>query len=70
MIFALLKFDPKERVSAMEALAHPFFDELRDINTKLPNGKRIDYIFELSVEEMGAVPPRIVRAIIPPWKQI
>jgi glycogen synthase kinase 3 beta len=36
----------------MEALLHPFFDELRDQNTKLPNGQDLpDNLFDFSPEE-------------------
>ena len=32
LLYKLLTFDPKERISAAEALEHPFFDELKDAN--------------------------------------
>ena len=34
----LLHYSPVTRVTALGALTHPFFDELRDPNTTLPNG--------------------------------
>lgn len=39
MIAALLEYTPTQRLSAIEALCHPFFDELRDPNTKLPDSR-------------------------------
>jgi glycogen synthase kinase 3 beta len=36
LISHLLKYTPTKRQSAIEAIAHRFFDELRDLNTKLP----------------------------------
>lgn len=43
LISKLLEYTPTQRLSAVEAMAHPFFDELRDPNTRLqdsrhPNG--------------------------------
>ena len=38
LISQLLKYNPKSRLSPMEALKHPFFDELRqNPDMKLPN---------------------------------
>ena len=34
-----LCYDPVKRTKPLESLAHPFFDELREVNCKLPNGK-------------------------------
>lgn len=34
----LLHYSPVTRMTALGALTHPFFDELRDPNTTLPNG--------------------------------
>lgn len=36
----LLQYSPRARLSALEALGHPYFDELRDASTRLPNGAR------------------------------
>lgn len=35
LISKLLEYTPTQRLSAIEAMAHPFFDELRDPNTRL-----------------------------------
>ena len=37
-ISKILVYDPKKRLKPIEALLHPFFDELREKKTKLPNG--------------------------------
>lgn len=39
LISALLEYTPTQRLSAVEALCHPFFDELRDPNTRLPDSR-------------------------------
>ena len=35
----LLQYSPVRRYSALQALTHPFFDELRNQSVTLPNGK-------------------------------
>jgi len=39
LISRLLEYTPTNRLSAIEALTHPFFDDLRDPNTKLPDSR-------------------------------
>lgn len=34
LISSLLEYTPTQRLSAIEAMCHPFFDELRDPNTR------------------------------------
>lgn len=41
LISRLLEYSPGVRLSAIEAMAHPFFDELRDPNTRLPDSRNI-----------------------------
>ena len=39
LISRLLEYTPTQRLSAIEAMTHSFFDELRDPNTKLPDSR-------------------------------
>lgn len=39
LISCLLEYTPTERLSAIDAMVHPFFDELRDPNTKFPDSR-------------------------------
>lgn len=39
LIARLLEYTPTERQSAVHAMIHPFFDELRDPSTKLPDSR-------------------------------
>jgi glycogen synthase kinase 3 beta len=39
LISRLLEYTPTQRLSAIEAMVHPFFDDLRDPNTKLPDSR-------------------------------
>jgi glycogen synthase kinase 3 beta len=39
LIARLLEYTPTERLAAIDAMVHPFFDELRDPNTRLPDSR-------------------------------
>lgn len=39
LITKLLEYTPTEREAAVNAMVHPFFDELRDPETKLPDSR-------------------------------
>lgn len=39
LISKLLEYTPTQRLSAIEAMVHPFFDEIRDPNTRLPDSR-------------------------------
>ncbi|KAJ8422565.1 hypothetical protein Cgig2_026769 [Carnegiea gigantea] len=47
----------------LEALAHPFFDELREPNARLPNGRPLPPLFNFKQELAGAQPELINRLI-------
>ena len=44
-ISKVLVYDPNERLQPMECLLHPFFDELREEDCKLPNGNPLPDLF-------------------------
>lgn len=44
----MLKYNPKERITAIEALSHPFFNDIRDPNTRLPNGQLLPPVVNFS----------------------
>jgi serine/threonine protein kinase len=52
LVDSLLQYDPADRISAMEALASPFFDSLRRGDARLPNGKPLPPLFDFTQEEM------------------
>ncbi len=63
LISRLLEYTPTQRLSAVEAMVHPFFDELRDPNTRLPdsrhsNGasKDLPTLFDFSHHELSIAP--------------
>ena len=39
LISRLLEYTPTERLSAIDAMVHPFFDELRDPTTRFPDSR-------------------------------
>jgi glycogen synthase kinase 3 beta len=39
LISKLLEYTPTQRLSAIDAMVHPFFDELRDPTTRLPDSR-------------------------------
>lgn len=64
LIGTLIVYDPNIRSKPLNALLHPFFDELRDPATKLPNGKNIpNEVFDFAKEEWdkdGALIEKII----------
>ena len=48
----LLEYTPTARFTPLEACAHTFFDELRDPNLKLPNGREKPLLFNFSTQGM------------------
>ena len=52
LITKLLVYDPSRRLPPLQALLHPLFDDLRDENTKLPNGNRLPDLFNFTREEI------------------
>lgn len=48
----LLKYSPNERLTAFEAMAHPYFDELRDPNVKMLGGLALPKLFDFTKQGM------------------
>ncbi|KAK4386541.1 Shaggy-related protein kinase eta [Sesamum angolense] len=59
----LLQYSPNLRCTALEACAHPFFDELREPNARLPNGRPLPPLFNFKQELAGASPDLINKLI-------
>uniref|UniRef100_A0A0D9UY28 non-specific serine/threonine protein kinase n=1 Tax=Leersia perrieri TaxID=77586 RepID=A0A0D9UY28_9ORYZ len=59
----LLQYSPSLRCTALDACAHPFFDELREPNARLPNGRPFPPLFNFKHELAGASPELIHRLI-------
>jgi glycogen synthase kinase 3 beta len=50
LVSKLLEYTPEVRLSAVEAMVHPFFDELRAEGAKMPNGKEFPPLFDFTRE--------------------
>ena len=60
LISKILVYNPDKRPRPLEILLFPFFDELRDKNTKLPNGNPLPELFEFTKEETSTYSPEII----------
>lgn len=67
MISKILVYNPDRRLRPLEVLLHPFFDELRQQNTKLPNGNPLPDLFDFSKEEISSASPDLIEKLIPAW---
>eukprot|EP00040_Diaphanoeca_grandis_P001293 m.18053 g.18053 ORF g.18053 m.18053 type:complete len:395 (-) comp11811_c0_seq1:1056-2240(-) len=66
----LLQYIPNKRIELWDAMAHPFFDDLRDPTAHLENGQPLPPLFNFTPEEMAscaAVNPELMATkLIPP----
>ncbi|KAF1799627.1 serine/threonine protein kinase [Mucor lusitanicus] len=61
----LLKYSPNERLTAFEAMAHPYFDELRDPNVKMLGGLALPKLFDFTKQELASVRPELLPKLVP-----
>ncbi|KAF2325004.1 hypothetical protein GH714_022189 [Hevea brasiliensis] len=66
LVSRLLQYSPNLRSTALEALIHPFFNELRDPNTRLPNGRFLPPLFNFKTHEPPSTPPESSNLSEPP----
>ncbi|GAB7362097.1 hypothetical protein MBLNU230_g2129t1 [Neophaeotheca triangularis] len=71
LIARLLEYTPTQRLSAIDAMVHPFFDELRDPNTKLldsrhANGgsRELPNLFDFTHHELS-IAPQLNHQLVP-----
>jgi len=66
LVSKLLVYCPDERLTPMEALMHPFFEELRSPDFRLPDGRPLPKgMFDMTDEELKAY-PELSQKVIPP----
>ncbi|KAL1546441.1 Shaggy-related protein kinase theta [Salvia divinorum] len=65
LVSRLLQYSPTLRFTALEACAHPFFDELRAPSASLPNGRPLPPLFDFSPEELAGAPCELLQRLIP-----
>ena len=62
----LLTYDPSKRPKPLVSLLDPYFDELRDQNTRLPNGQPMPALFNFPPEEIADEPEACAK-LVPDW---
>ena len=67
LISLLINYSPQARPKALEALSHPFFDELRDQSSVLPNGQPLPSLFNWTAEESECMGDDLMRHLTPVW---
>uniref|UniRef100_A0A0G4FXZ0 Protein kinase domain-containing protein n=1 Tax=Chromera velia CCMP2878 TaxID=1169474 RepID=A0A0G4FXZ0_9ALVE len=67
LISQLLRYEPQLRLKPLDALAHPFFDELRQRETRLPTGGTLPPLFNFTEAELRAVSSDAREKLIPEW---
>lgn len=65
LVSRLLQYSPSLRFNALEACVHPFFDELRDPNTRLPNGRPLPPLFNFKPHELKDASLEMLQKLIP-----
>ena len=55
-IGATLAYSPERRIQPLDGCAHPFFDELRNEHTRLPNGNELPPLFDFTEHELNTAP--------------
>ncbi|KAH7686852.1 Non-specific serine/threonine protein kinase protein [Dioscorea alata] len=65
LVSRLLQYSPNLRCTALEACAHPFFDELRDPETRLPNGRELPPLFNFTPQELSNASPELIHRLVP-----
>ncbi|RUS28342.1 protein kinase gsk3 [Jimgerdemannia flammicorona] len=64
LISRLLEYTPNKRLTAIDAMIHPFFDELRNPDTRLPNGRELPKLFDFTVHELS-IRPDLLHQLVP-----
>ncbi|KAJ3438776.1 glycogen synthase kinase-3 alpha [Anaeramoeba flamelloides] len=64
LVSKFLKYDPKSRISALQACTHPFFNDLRNSNTQLPNQRNLPDLFDFSPKELKSVNPQLQKILM------
>ena len=65
LVTKILQYSPTKRLTPLQALLHPFFDEIKVNGAKLPNGKDLPIIFNFSREELSLEPDLIPKLLVP-----
>jgi len=50
LVSKMLEYTPNQRLSAIQAMVHSFFDELRVEGARMPNGREFPPLFDFTRE--------------------
>ncbi|XP_058223819.1 shaggy-related protein kinase alpha-like [Rhododendron vialii] len=65
LVSRLLQYSPNLRCTALEACAHPFFDDLRETNACLPNGRPLPPLWNFTPQELAGASTELRNRLIP-----
>eukprot|EP01091_Cochliopodium_minus_P013624 TRINITY_DN442_c0_g2_i1.p1 TRINITY_DN442_c0_g2~~TRINITY_DN442_c0_g2_i1.p1 ORF type:complete len:121 (+),score=27.22 TRINITY_DN442_c0_g2_i1:113-475(+) len=65
LLSKILVYSPVERYDAFTSLSHPYFDELRQPDCKLPDQQNLPELFDFSIQEVKSMGPQLSKKIIP-----
>lgn len=66
-VASVLVYSPQRRPKALEALLHPFFDELRQEGVRLPDGNPSPDLFNWTPNEARSVSASVLQNLTPTW---
>lgn len=64
LISKLLEYTPSARLTAIEAMCHPLFDELKTPDVKMQSGKDLPPLFDFTREELS-IRPDLMDKLVP-----
>ncbi|XWS77098.1 hypothetical protein CRYUN_Cryun01aG0233200 [Craigia yunnanensis] len=65
LVSRLLQYSPNLRCTSLEACAHPFFNDLRDPNACLSNGRALPPLFNFTAQELAGASAELCQCLIP-----
>lgn len=68
LVARLLEYTPTSRLSAIEAMCHPLFNELRVETTSMPSGREMPPLFNFTREELS-IRPDLNATLVPAWRE-
>jgi len=67
LVSKFLKYAPAQRLMPLEGCTMPLFDDLRNPETKLPNGAPLPPLFDFKPQELFEHPPSTKQRLVPEW---
>eukprot|EP01013_Petalomonas_cantuscygni_P013883 TRINITY_DN2858_c0_g1_i1.p1 TRINITY_DN2858_c0_g1~~TRINITY_DN2858_c0_g1_i1.p1 ORF type:complete len:363 (+),score=72.26 TRINITY_DN2858_c0_g1_i1:255-1343(+) len=66
LLSKILTYTPSRRLRPLDICAHPFFDDLRNPNARMPDGTALPELFDFSPEETAQMTPELRAKLYPP----